>query len=311
MTPTGTIVAYTDGSRNANGQIGAGWIILETTVNGMKVLTEGFCNLGKRMEVFDAELHAVQEAFDTLLELNLSPISLYVCIDNSAAVQILASNPDNNEGSFRATRSANQLTLRGWNIVTIWTPSHCGISGNELADQLAKNGTVKEVEQCTGAYTSIAWMKREAKRKFLTAWQNALGGPKRSMSYPEAWSTWSFHKASAIFRVYCGRTQIDPRHGEEQQNCRCSAVEISSKHLIGSCPLLDGPRNQLRARQLTPPELTNELVLDKEWGPRIFQFMQKTGLGFTKDLNWNNDKPRSDEVDGTVTGEDFDVGTFE
>jgi hypothetical protein len=49
------------------------------------------------MEVFNAEMHAAVEALQTLRDLSLTRRQVFTCIDNSATVQILASNPDNPE----------------------------------------------------------------------------------------------------------------------------------------------------------------------------------------------------------------------
>jgi ribonuclease HI len=65
--PDHTITIYTDGSKLTNGAVGCGWAIFHHGDQQLHRLTEGQCHLGNRAEVFDAELHAVQEAVTTLL----------------------------------------------------------------------------------------------------------------------------------------------------------------------------------------------------------------------------------------------------
>jgi len=59
--------------------------------------TEGRCHLGSRAEVFDAELHAVQETVTTLLTTTLLHSTVFVCIDNRATMDTLNFNKHNHE----------------------------------------------------------------------------------------------------------------------------------------------------------------------------------------------------------------------
>jgi hypothetical protein len=95
------------------------------------------------------------------------PGYIYLCIDNSSAIDVLADNPNRIEGAFKTTDARNTLTRNGWTIKTFWIPSHCGIEGNE-ADKLAKSGTGHNQVACSQAYTSYTRMNRMAKDKFIT-----------------------------------------------------------------------------------------------------------------------------------------------
>jgi hypothetical protein len=44
--------------------------------------------------------------------------------------------------------------------------------------------------------------------------------------YPPEWQQWSYRMARAIFRVYSGRTDIDPRHEHEAVKCTCEEAEL-------------------------------------------------------------------------------------
>jgi hypothetical protein len=55
---------------------------------------------------------------------------------------------------------------------------------------------------------------------------------------------------------------------------------------------------------------TKELVLDKIWSEKIQEFLRKTRLGFTKELNYKL-IPRNNENTDSLMSEEFDVGTFE
>jgi hypothetical protein len=54
-----------------------------------------------------------------------------------------------------------------------------------------------------------------------------------------------------------------------------------------------------------------ELVLDKIWSEKIQEFLRKTRLGFTKELNYKLIPRNNEENTDSLMSEEFDVGTFE
>jgi hypothetical protein len=92
-----TIVMYTDGSKLTNGAAGCGWAVYHCGDQQLHQFTSGKCHLGSRVEVFDAELHAVQEAVSTLLTTTLPRSMVFICIDNQAAIDALYFNKHNHE----------------------------------------------------------------------------------------------------------------------------------------------------------------------------------------------------------------------
>jgi hypothetical protein len=112
--PIGTLLLYTDGSKLDSGQVGCGATTYEITDNGLQHLQSHYCNLGTLCEVFDAELHAIYEG------LRLAPNSLttpnatiYICIDNQAAIQMLAYNQHNHQYARETLTTAETLTNNG------------------------------------------------------------------------------------------------------------------------------------------------------------------------------------------------------
>jgi ribonuclease HI len=104
-------------------------------------ISERSCYLGERMEVFDAELHAAYKGLNNVRTMLYKPEHIFLCIDNSSAIEVLPNNPDRIEGAFKTTKVAKLLTNHSWKINTVWVPSHCDIEGNESADKLVKLGT--------------------------------------------------------------------------------------------------------------------------------------------------------------------------
>ena len=78
-----TIIIYTDGSKLDNGSTGCGWAIYHCRDQHLYRLDEGSCHLSSRAEVYDAELHTIQEAASTLLTTTAPRGTVIICIDNS------------------------------------------------------------------------------------------------------------------------------------------------------------------------------------------------------------------------------------
>jgi hypothetical protein len=70
-----------------------------------------YCHLGVEAEVFDAKLHAVHEGLLYILNSDLKPCHLILCIDNSA-MYILTDNLINAEPACLAICLATQLTAK-------------------------------------------------------------------------------------------------------------------------------------------------------------------------------------------------------
>ena len=153
-----TIVIYTDGSKLDSGATGCGWVIFNIGNQQLFRIEEGSRNLGSRAEVFDAELHAVQEATSALLSITIPRTTVFICIDNQAAVETREFNRHNHEYARRTLESATQLRLLGWKTNTVWCPSHRGIVGNEHADTLAKRGTSLP-DACQHTVTTKIWLQ--------------------------------------------------------------------------------------------------------------------------------------------------------
>jgi ribonuclease HI len=169
--PDYTIVISTDGSKLDSEATGCGWVNFYVGNQQLFRMKDGSCHLGNRAEVFDAELHAVQEATAALLTTTITPRSrVFICIDNQAAIDTLQCNKNNHEYARRAIETSAQLRLLGWTVSTVWCPSHCGVTGNEHADSLAKMGTSLP-SPCRYSLTTKAWLQTQARAQLLQHWK--------------------------------------------------------------------------------------------------------------------------------------------
>jgi len=61
------------------------------------------------------------------------------------------------------------LNKQNVNLHIEWVPGHCEVKGNEIADELAKEGASKANK--SSPYTSIAFLKRRIKELSLKEWE--------------------------------------------------------------------------------------------------------------------------------------------
>jgi hypothetical protein len=70
--------------------------------------------------VFDTELYAAYEGLQYIISRDIcEPGYIYLCIDNSSAIDVLADNPNRIEGAFKTTGAGNTLIRNGWTIETV------------------------------------------------------------------------------------------------------------------------------------------------------------------------------------------------
>ncbi|KAF6202623.1 hypothetical protein GE061_003022 [Apolygus lucorum] len=138
---------YTDGSADqVQRKAGAGY--------HSSGLFEGGLALSLMSTNFDNEVRAVSKTAAALLSLSRSPTNVVFVVDSQSAILALCSPYVPEERStLTSKRVLGALILKGWRVVLQWVASHCGVMGNEKADERAKKG--KRSEWINGeAYSS-------------------------------------------------------------------------------------------------------------------------------------------------------------
>ena len=123
---------FTDGSRTEHGS-GSG-VYVES---GRTKLHLAF---GMHASVFQAEVYAVQEAMNFVVEKRWRGRSICVCSDSQAALMALDS-PPTTSGVVKSCKSRLNYVGRHNSLMLTWVPGHVGIAGNETSDSLAKMGS--------------------------------------------------------------------------------------------------------------------------------------------------------------------------
>jgi ribonuclease HI len=279
--PDFTILLYTDGSKLEDGRTGSGWVTYCVGNGVARRISAGHCHLGTRAEVFDAELHAAQEALTTLQHLDTPVATAYLCVDNQSALDTLHGNASQTQYSRTSAEIAVELYGIGWKILGIWTPAHVGIVGNEAADSEAKAGATSPTT-CAHARTTKTWMLAQSRRSLRERWLAELPDAVPSTRFPEC-LRWP--DTRALWRLYAGRTPSDrdpgADHDKEPEPCDCGESFTSSAHILLECRLF----LRTRARMLQKaPDITVSSILGPTHMPAVMEFMKTTGLGYKSDL---------------------------
>jgi ribonuclease HI len=283
--PHKSLVIYTDGSKMQDGNTGAGWVIHIKATTKLHQIAQGYCNIGTRSEVYDAELHAVEESLEAVKTLDLDQPThrqIFIMVDNQAAIDCLMDNKSNSQYARIAIQHKSKLEILGWEIKTGWVPSHTGIEGNEIADKLAKLGATHNIK-CRHTTTTKTWMMAETRRIFFRSWSMALPNPYQpSFKYPTELANLKWKTSKALAGVQCSRTPCDPRIGiDDEEKCVCDQDILTSKHLIQSCPLLQAERTKWFS-QCTGLPTDEGFLFNLKNIPSILKFMADTGVGYAK-----------------------------
>ena len=307
--PTNALIIYTDGSQLTNGATGCGWVTYRKGHELLR-LSEGHCHLGKRAAVVDAELHAVQEATSMLLTAISPRGKVYICIDNQAAIDTLSFNKSNHKYARRTLANTEQLRLLGWEIQTVWCPSHCNVPGNDRADALAKQGASGHTP-CQYTTTTKIWLQTQARAQLLRRWKAELPLSNPSFKFPDHLRNVEWEETRAVWRVFSNRSPSDSHPNQPKDPCPCGADLNSSHHLLRDCTLLSKYRTELLQATVGDIESPEFIINPRNQQP-LRRFLKATGLGHTQKLCF--DQPANTTNDTASAHSDSpepDFGIFE
>jgi ribonuclease HI len=307
--PDHTVVIYTDGSKLDSGSTGCGWVIFNVGNQQLYRIKEGSCHLGNRAEVFDAELHAVQEATAALLTSTIPRSTAFICIDNQAAINTLQFNKDNHEYARRTLETVAQLRLLGWTMSTVWCPSHCGLMGNEHADSLAKMGTSLPTP-CQYSRTTKVWLQTQARAQLLRRWKQELPLSNPSFTFPSHLQGVDWADTRALWRVFCNRSPSDPHPNQTADPCPCGQDLHTSHHLLRDCKLLVTQRSKLQRSTTGDIQSLTFLTNPANW-VGLRNFLRDTGLGHITNISYDRQPIQLSEDASDSDSPEPDFGVFE
>ena len=182
-------IIYTDGSKTTD-SCGAGFVVLNSTENYGYRLPD-YCS------IFQCEILAIKMA--CLYQLNLKPKckNIAICVDSQAVLKALDS-PKTSSTLIKQCKNALNSLSNLAEITLIWIPSHCGLSGNESADCMAKWGASRHSSWAEKVAPSPSLTFIDIKLKLLANCKN--NWLSTNSAYKHAWGPLSDTNTKYILR---------------------------------------------------------------------------------------------------------------
>ena len=128
-------------------------------------------------------------------------------------------------------------------VVLQWIPAHTGIRGNEMADQLAKEGREKEQPPSHVSYREVKTLIHD-KKKAIFHCKTGAYNPNR-----DALHQMPQHQQTIIFRLrtcHCRLNSHLKKIGlKTSAQCPCGEVDQTPVHYLQSCSLHQQARQQI------------------------------------------------------------------
>jgi len=131
---------YTDGSK-LDGRTGYGWAVTK----GNYVIHEESAFIGRETSVFQAEIMAIGEVCKWLIKQDKinSKTRTIIYSDSQSALMALQADEFTSKCVKEAANEVKNLQDRLGRVNLVWIKAHANNTGNELADCLAKEGTLQ------------------------------------------------------------------------------------------------------------------------------------------------------------------------
>ena len=179
--------------------------------------------------------------------------------DSSSALEALAG------GKIPHLMARLQEAARHRRVALQWIPAHCGIQGNEAADELAKLGAQEEQPDNSVSFTEKRALVKAAMR------------PK---STRDAYNLLERQQQVVIIRLRTGHNRLRAHMHRKLKlvpspTCDCGLSDQDAEHILQSCPLFQGQREAVWPEALP---LQVKLYGGRQELERTTKFVSLTGL---------------------------------
>jgi len=261
---------YTDGSK-LDGRTGYGWAV----TRGNFVIHDDFAYIGRETSVFQAEVIAIGEVCKWLATSDkIDPKSrVQIFSDSQSALMALKADEITSNCVKETIKEVKRLHDKMERVDLVWIKAHADNTGNEFADYLAKQGTLRQsygpepmvpVSKSTikghiQAYFKQIWNLRWKNEK--TCRQTKIFISETGTEVTKGIINWNRTTINRMIQIITGHCVLN-RHLcllqiKDDPKCRlCNEADETPEHLVNDCPATWRERSEAFE---TPNETTTML----------------------------------------------------
>ena len=217
------IHAYTDGSATnavSNGGAGVYLKFPDGQTTTAKIPTGKYCTN------YGAEVQALMQAATMIIDSQHECPQVVLLTDSLSALEALAG------GKLPQLMVHLQEAAKHRQVALQWIPAHCGIQGNEAADELAKLGAREAQPDNSVSFTERKALVKAAMRPKST--RDALHSLERRQQV-------------VLMRLRTGHNRLKAHMNRKLKlapspTCDCGLSDQNTEHILQNCPLLQKQR---------------------------------------------------------------------
>jgi ribonuclease HI len=245
------IQVYTDGSKTQHG-VGSGVALYI----GSNLALQNKFKLDNNCSNNQAEQLAIIKALEAIGNIDTPHRTATIFTDSMITLESIRNTKNHNYLIEEIRKKMTALEQAHWNIEISWVKAHIGITGNELADQLAKTAANdndnKIIFKRLPIGPLINKIKEETLQKWQKEWDECTKAETTKQFFPKIQGRQKLKiEITPIFtamitghgktRAYLHRFKI-----LENANCPCGDGDQNIDHLLNSCPILNTQRGKFK-----------------------------------------------------------------
>jgi ribonuclease HI len=278
------LVWYTDVSRMQDGRTGAS-VYGQSEGRGLSI------SLGKYVTAFQPEIYTILTCAYEIQSIAISEKYVSICSDSQAALEALQAVKTTSPLVRQCQRALDDISTYH-SVGLFWVPGHSAIRGNEIADQIAREGSAHHFVGLEPAVVGVSrqCIRRKIQcwldRQHLVRWRGLVGTMRQAqelISGPDTaartalMSSFNRGQSRVVTGLLTGHNTLRRRLHTvglaDSPLCRkCGAEEETSAHVLCECEALVTLRLIYLGSFFLDPENVRGLSLRAIWN-----FLSRTG----------------------------------